>query len=257
MKTTYYFYDKPIIEKNRLFHVKTDWIAPNPENQNLLAYFSLTQNEINRLKENITLLNLTQNLNFCEKHALKKLKQTEKIVVKKADKGSSIVILDENEYIRKVYDHLNDTTAYQIQKNMSNYVDAKKYINSFLEQILMSYHIDEQIFNYMKPPENPKLSQFYILPKIHKPHIPGRPIVSSINSLTQNISKFLSLCIQPLVPKLKSYVKDTKHFLKKVLLAFFKPRRSGSSFLITRSINLNYVSNVSLLNVTIHEFNDL
>ncbi|XP_057312038.1 uncharacterized protein LOC130650523 [Hydractinia symbiolongicarpus] len=53
-------------------------------------------------------------------------------------------------------------------------------------------------------------------PKIHKDGIPGRPIVSAVNSITENISEFLNLCLQPLLPKLKSYVKDTKHLIQRL-----------------------------------------
>ena len=51
---------------------------------------------------------------------------------------------------------------------------------------------------------------FYIFPKIGAP---GRAIVLAINPVTENILEFLTLCIQPLLPKLWSYVKDTKHFI--------------------------------------------
>ncbi|XP_057310002.1 uncharacterized protein LOC130648000 [Hydractinia symbiolongicarpus] len=57
---------------------------------------------------------------------------------------------------------------------------------------------------------------FYILPKIHKDGIPGRPIVSAVNSITENISEFLNLCLQPLLSKLQSYVKETKHLIQRL-----------------------------------------
>ena len=36
--------------------------------------------------------------------------------------------------------------------------------------------------------ESDGISLFYILPKIHKENIPGRPRVSAVKSLTENIS---------------------------------------------------------------------
>ena len=36
--------------------------------------------------------------------------------------------------------------------------------------------------------KNPKIPSFYLLPKIHKPNNPGRPIVNSIGSVTEKIS---------------------------------------------------------------------
>ena len=39
--------------------------------------------------------------------------------------------------------------------------------------------------------KNPRTSTFYMLPKIHKPGNPGRPIVNSIGSITEKISAFV------------------------------------------------------------------
>ena len=37
---------------------------------------------------------------------------------------------------------------------------------------------------------NPKTRKFYITPKIHKPNIPGRPVIYSIECHTSEISRF-------------------------------------------------------------------
>ena len=39
-----------------------------------------------------------------------------------------------------------------------------------------------------------------------------RPIVSSVNSVTENISKFVEYWLQPIVKQLPSYIKDTNTF---------------------------------------------
>ena len=62
----------------------------------------------------------------------------------------------------------------------------------------------------IKPPE------FHVLPKIHKTNNPGRPVTSSINCHTSRISEFVDYYLQPEVKKLKSYVKDTTDFIKKI-----------------------------------------
>ena len=45
---------------------------------------------------------------------------------------------------------------------------------------------------------------------------PGRPVISSITCLTSRISEFVDDYLQPEVKKLKSYVKDTTDFIKKI-----------------------------------------
>ena len=67
--------------------------------------------------------------------------------------------------------------------------------------------ITEKNFDYLI--SQPKSGRFYLLTKIHKKNIPGRPICSSIGHPTCNISKFLDVHIKDYVPQIKSYVKDT------------------------------------------------
>ena len=59
----------------------------------------------------------------------------------------------------------------------------------------------------------------------------GRPIIAGPNSPTQRLSSLLEKILTPLVPKLKSYIKDDWDFLKKL------PRNIDSNFtFLTRDI---------------------
>ena len=57
--------------------------------------------------------------------------------------------------------------------------------------------------------------QPYGLPKIHKPEVPWRPIVSSIDSPTYNLAKFLTRIISSLLGKTSTFVKDSGDFVEK------------------------------------------
>ena len=61
--------------------------------------------------------------------------------------------------------------------------------------------------------KNPKIALFYLLPKIHKPNNPGRPIVNSTRSITEKISAFVDEHLRRFIPRIPSYVKDTTHFI--------------------------------------------
>ena len=56
------------------------------------------------------------------------------------------------------------------------------------------------------------------MPKIHKrlSSVPGRPVISNSSFFTENISAFLDHYLKPLAKKVKSFVKDTNDFLKKL-----------------------------------------
>ena len=66
--------------------------------------------------------------------------------------------------------------------------------------------------------DDPKLGRFYLLPKIQKRlfRVPGRPIISNSGYFTENISAFLDFHLQPVAQTVKSHLKDTNDFLKKI-----------------------------------------
>ena len=84
-------------------------------------------------------------------------------------------------------------------------------INSFLLQFKSNF--DSKTFNFLRADPNARIPIFYLLPKIHKPNIPGRPIISGCGSPTDNLSAFVDYHIKPLVKSLPAYIKDTNHFL--------------------------------------------
>ena len=58
--------------------------------------------------------------------------------------------------------------------------------------------------------------KFHILPKIHKPSIPGRPVLSSVECHTSKISKFVDHYLKPHAEALPSYIKDIADFINKI-----------------------------------------
>ena len=63
-----------------------------------------------------------------------------------------------------------------------------------------------------------KLGRFCLLPRIHKRlhNVPGRPVISNSGFFTENISAFLEYHLKSLLQKVKSFIKDTSDFLKKL-----------------------------------------
>ena len=86
-----------------------------------------------------------------------------------------------------------------------------------LEKIHLRGDLSSDTLNYFVV-EDPKFARFYLLPKIHKRlhNVPGRSVISNRGFYTENISSFLDYHLQPLAQKVKSYIKDTNHFLNKI-----------------------------------------
>ena len=111
-------------------------------------------------------------------------------------------------------------------------------INDDQQQVKLA--IAEMINNELPPSATnlvvttPRASSFYLLPKIHKPGNPGRPIVSACSCPTENIATFLDEITAPLVCNLQTYVKEKKHALQ-----IFDEFRFGD-FLFTMDIKSLY-----------------
>ena len=59
------------------------------------------------------------------------------------------------------------------------------------------------------PKANKLKTPMYMLPKIHKLNNPGRPVVSSVNSHTEEQSLYVDVFLRPLAEKLPSHIRDT------------------------------------------------
>ena len=68
-------------------------------------------------------------------------------------------------------------------------------INNALDEFKDNNELSPEIADGLKPLE-PKTPRLYMLPKIHKEGNPGRPVVSSVNCHTSDISKLVDYHIQ-------------------------------------------------------------
>ena len=102
--------------------------------------------------------------------------------------------------------------------------------------------------------ENPRTSSFYMLPKIHKPGNPGRPIVSACNFPTELIATYLDRITTPLVQSLTSYVKDSNHMLR-IADSFRFPGTSNSVFTMDVKSLYTVIPNVDGLLALTHFLN--
>ena len=84
-----------------------------------------------------------------------------------------------------------------------------------------------------------RTARFYLLPKIHKPGNPGRPIVSSCGAPTEKISQFVDYHLRPLVENLPSFIKDTISFITKLQSLNNIPE---GSFLVTLDVSSLYTN---------------
>ena len=150
------------------------------------------------------------NLTREERQALSSLRAGTDIVIKKADKGSATVVMPREDYISKVICHLGDRERYR-KLNEDPTIIFLQEIETYLSEMVSRHSINEETDRSLIPDEA-RVSRFYVLPKIHKPGSPGRPIVSSCWAPTEGISCFVDFHLSLLVKSLPSYIKDTTDF---------------------------------------------
>ena len=105
------------------------------------------------------------------------------IIIKLADKGGSIVIMNTTDYIQEAQRQLLNPEHYIILTSDPT-TTYNKYIHHIIDQAWRLGIINDTTKENLQT-KNPRISTFYLLPKIHKPGNPGRPIVNSIGSITE------------------------------------------------------------------------
>ena len=156
--------------------------------------------------------------------ALKQLKNNSHIIIKPADKGSAVVIMDREQYKWEAQRQLNNPKHYKKLQGPIFY-ETITMVNQILEQMYTEGFINQKQKQYLLGSMDPRPRRFYLLPKIHKDPAkwskpfeipPGRPIVSDCNSDTYQTAEFIEYYLNPISVKHPSYIKDMYDFLEKI-----------------------------------------
>lgn len=143
------------------------------------------------------------------------LEKDDSIILKPADKGGNLVLMD---YIKYT------TMCHQLLRDRKNYaILSKDPTDDFLEKLrdIVTDALDEGLISCEESRfiliEHPRVATFYKLPKVHKGLIQlrGRPIVSGVESLSQNASIYVDRILQSFVHALPSNIRDTSDLIKK------------------------------------------
>ncbi|CAH2276248.1 Hypothetical predicted protein [Pelobates cultripes] len=153
------------------------------------------------------------NLTKHENKALQSLRKDNRIIIKPADKGGNIVVMNSANYVEMTHKILEDRDTYHILKSDPTNVflnEYKQILDMGCSRGLLSQDEYEFILN-----RNPRIATFYCLTKIHEDlqNPTRRPIVSGADSLTQNGSIYTDRILRPYVESLPSFIQDSKQTL--------------------------------------------
>lgn len=248
----------------RSLKLKFCYLNLNPKNQNVETKFRIPSNfspptgtyppEIENLQLKLNqqirkfknVHRITDNLTKCDRDAITKLKKDKNIVIKPADKGSAIVIMDRQDYVFEAERQLKVNRHYR-EINEPQFPDNCTIFNRILAEMLKNNLISKKEMSFLKALPSARQRIFYLLPKIHKEINkwtvpsripPGRPIVSDLLSESCNIAKFIDFHLAPFSTTHPAYVKNTYDFLDKLAMI----TTHGDALLISLDVDSLYTN---------------
>ncbi|XP_043932135.1 suppressor of tumorigenicity 7 protein homolog [Protopterus annectens] len=157
-------------------------------------------------------LSFSNNLSKQEFEALSSLKRNNDIIIRPADKGGLIVILDRCFYVQSMIDMLS-TNAY-LSVSVDDVNKSCQLVLNMLKECKTLGLLTDEMYNYLLV-EYPRVPCINGLPKIHKHKVlpPFRPIVAGEGWLTEPISIFIDHQLKSVLSRIPYVLKDTGQFL--------------------------------------------
>lgn len=161
---------------------------------------------------------------------LRELKENKDIIITEADKNMGVAVVKTSEYIHLGMKQLLDTSSYVLCPTAPNFNQLWAALRFLLSKRDCLYVYDkirkknvltrvaEFLLQLEQREDNPnpppvRLGTFYMLMKVHKTPLAGRPIVSSINTITYFASKFVDLKLQPIYKRIPSFLNSSQELI--------------------------------------------
>ena len=229
IKWNYAFENKTEHIKPSIVSTKSNKLPPKPKDPQVNLFIKQIENIKPVLKrpEDIT-PNMTKRLYKSLDNLIKC-----DLVIKAADKGSGVVIMDHEFYNKGILDMISDSATYETKDmdcgTLTGMVES--FVNRWNDTFIKAEK--DAILK-----EDSDMANFYGLPKIHKSKLiqeatlnsnntssiiitpsPSdlkfRPIVACTKCPTTKLCVALDSLLVPFIPKLKYCIKDTWHFLRR------------------------------------------
>jgi hypothetical protein len=130
--------------------------------------------------------------------ALEELRQNPDLIISHPDKGSGAVLLNRKEYSEKMNVILEDCSKFEKEKENSKDDPSifEKRVCKEIQHLLEGHFLSETEAKLLRP-HGTVTPELYGLPKLHKPDIPLRPIMSMNNSAQHKLAQWLVKKLEP------------------------------------------------------------
>jgi hypothetical protein len=184
-------------------------------------YIQLVKNDVVNSVGKSGNLNVTKE----EKAALMSLLNNDHILIRPADKGSGIVVVNKAEYIDKLHSEMTGSTSYT-ETTGDLTTASTKAVKKLVNKMYADRAITKELRQYLIP-RYPTAGKLKGNPKLHKQGAPYRVIVSGMDTATEKMAEVAEYELNEFVTKSPSYIRDTTDFINK-LEAVHRPLPEGA-----------------------------
>ena len=195
--------------------------------ESMLISSQLNTDDKNKIRQDIVEAikfqnNCKQPTNRNDLSILKKIKTAQNftrdnknVFFTQSDKGNVTVCLDKSEYIEKMNVLLKDNKVYrEIKRKPLN--TLKNNVYSIFKKLNDNNLLKQKYNNIQLRQTNTHLAKCYGLPKIHKPTLSVRPIISTVNSPTHFLAKVIYENLKTCFPPPKSHIDNSFDLINKL-----------------------------------------
>ena len=154
------------------------------------------------------------NLTKEENSAFHELLHNDDIIIRPADKGSGIVVIDKEEYIESLEKEMEQSSAYERTDN-DRTEEAHKKVKKLVNKMNRDGLVSDDLKNYLTP-KYVQRGKLKGNPKLHKANAPYRAIVSGIGTPIERLAELAEHELKGFVEQSHSYIRDTTDFIVKL-----------------------------------------
>ena len=192
------------------FYVKSNWEPSDQQSVALETYLEETNIKLSEIEITEPKPNLPQS----NRKAIRELKENSEINIKKADNGTTTVIMNKVDKIKEGMTLVEVKDHYRpLEKPLVEETAMK--VRNIITELYQKKHIDGMTLKWLsQTPNPPRIPVFYTLTKTHKAnYLSSRLIISGCDSPTETISAFVDSLLQPIMKDQQSYITDTTKFI--------------------------------------------
>ena len=153
------------------------------------------------------------NLSRAESEAIRLLQANDDIVILPADKGNATAVLDKSDYREKLQELLDAGPYKKVTRDPGP--SFRRELHRRLSKVSADGRLSRTELLRLCPTHF-QVPHLFGLPKIHKPDVPLRPIISMRDSVLQSVSRCLADIMRPFSTTCDSYVRDSADLVLKL-----------------------------------------